>query len=100
MKIKQTTPTSYVITLPEFIFIGHDKEEFKLAVEKNGILSWVSPDVDTADLITEVLGADAQQEQISRNRQALEEQARAFYVGIVKGVQPDATVELRFSPSA
>ena len=43
------TPTgenSYRVTIPKFIFIGYDDLDFKVAAEDNGVLSWVTADID------------------------------------------------------
>lgn len=94
--IEETGENEFLVTIPDFIFIGHDNEKFKTAVEDGGILSWVTPEVDTADLITQVLSEDAMAEQINVNRDVLEDQARAFYTGIITGINNKIDVEFEF----
>ena len=93
------TPTgenSYRVTIPTFIFIGYDKVDFKVAAEDNGILSWVTADIDPLDIVNEVLDEAAQQEYLKTNRDVLEEQAQTFYRSIMTSVDPDAVVEFEF----
>lgn len=84
----------FQITIPAFKFIGHDKAEFKTVVEQSGVLSWATPEIDTAKAITKILNSEAQQKHVNDNRDLLEAQARSFYSGIIRGVDP--TIELTF----
>lgn len=93
--IEQTGEDPYLISVPEFIFIGYDNVEFKTAVRKNAVLSWCTPEIDTADTITRILNDEAKAEQIDVNQDLLQEQASAFYPGIISGV--DEGIELEFS---
>ena len=97
VKLEKRGPAAYKITVPEFIFIGHSNEEFKVAVEKNGVLSWVSPEVDHTKMINQILSDDAREKLIADNREMLQEQAVAFYAGIIKNIEPQATVEVEFT---
>lgn len=94
--IEQTGDNQYLISIPEFIFIGHDKVEFKTAVEDNGVLSWLTPEIDTAETISKILSADAMAEQITENRDLLQEQASAFYTGIINGVDNEIQLDFEF----
>ncbi|MGL5405806.1 MAG: hypothetical protein ACRDAX_03305 [Propionibacteriaceae bacterium] len=99
IKISQKGEKSYAATIPEFIFIGMDKVEFKVAVESSGLLSFITPELDTAKMINDLLTQDAKQEHIRANRDLLEDQTRSFYTGIVKSIDPNATVEFEFTRS-
>ncbi len=87
----------YLITVPEFVFIGHSDEQFRTAVEDNGILSWTTDDIDAAALVTDILNDDRKQQSIDDNREFLEQQAESFYGAIVKSVDPEAEVEFAFA---
>lgn len=94
--IEQTGDKEFLVTIPEFIFIGHDDEQFKVAVENNGVLSFTTPEIDTATLITEILSDDARAEHVKANREILEHQATSFYTGIIKGIDHDIDVDVKF----
>ncbi|WP_345751231.1 hypothetical protein [Microbacterium rhizophilus] len=49
--IEQTGEDAYRIAIPEFVFIGHDDEHFELITEDNGILSWVTPEIDQLEMV-------------------------------------------------
>lgn len=87
---------AYRITIPAFIFIGHQNENFRVAVDDHGVLSWITPEFDTADLITEILNDDAKDQYIADNEQQLKDQAEVFYRGIVTGIDPDITLTFEF----
>lgn len=95
--IEPTGENAYLITIPEFIFIGHDDVQFRTALEENGVLSWTTPDIDTAQVISEILSDAAQAEHVVNNQQILEEQAIAFYSGIISGVDDQATLDFEFT---
>lgn len=85
------------VILPGFIFIGHSNETFQTVAETNGVLSFTTPEIDTAEVITNILNSEAQQEYIAKNQQVLQEQAKVFYVGIINGIDPSIAVEFKFS---
>lgn len=85
------------ISIPRFIFIGHSNEKFETVVETNGVLSFTTPEIDTAQVITTILNDEAQTKYIASNDAILRDQAKAFYSGIVKGVDPTIQITFEFS---
>ncbi|QGU04178.1 hypothetical protein [Corynebacterium comes] len=96
VNIKETGDNRYLISVPEFIFIGHDRAKFEIAVENNGPLSWITPDIDTAKTITKILNEDAKAEQVKENRDLLEDQTENFYTGIIHGIDDQVEIEFEF----
>ncbi|GIG41430.1 hypothetical protein [Cellulomonas phragmiteti] len=94
VRIVPTGEGKFRISVPEFIFIGHDDESFRTVVEDNGVLSWVTPQIDVVEMINTILDQDAQSEYVEANTEILQDQARVFYTGIVQGIDP--TIELEF----
>lgn len=94
--ITQLTEDRFQISIPEFIFIGHDDVQFQTAVEKNGVLSWATPQIDTAEVISEILSAEAQAQHVVDNRETLEDQARTFYTGIIQAIDPAVQLTFEF----
>lgn len=88
-----------LIRVPEFIFIGHDDITFKTALEDNGILSWVTPDIDQPALISRLLTPQHISEHVETNRDILEMQTEMFYEGIIHAVDPEITVLFDFTDS-
>lgn len=97
VSVQTTGKHAYRVDVPGFIFIGHDREQFKTAIEKNGALSWITPDIDTAEAIGEILNSDAKKQQILDNLEQLKEQTKVFYGGIISGVDAQASIEYRFA---
>ncbi|GAB2773353.1 hypothetical protein GCM10027039_38320 [Terrabacter koreensis] len=97
-KIKVTTvaPGKYVISVPEFIFIGYDQPTFMVAVEDNDVLSWVTPDIDQMQMVNKVLNDGARRQYLVDNDDLLREQTKVFYDGLIKSVDPDAVTEFQF----
>lgn len=96
VRVTETGEHAYTVEVPQFIFIGHTDEEFKTAVEDNGVLSWTTQPLDAASTVSDVLSADKKREDINDNRELLQDQARSFYEGIIRGVDPEAHVTLEF----
>ncbi|AQP43569.1 hypothetical protein [Tessaracoccus flavus] len=94
--IEPTGEDSFRITIPEFVFIGHDNPNFRLAAEDNGVLSWITPEADTVDMINNILDSEAQQEYIDSNEDILRDQAEVFYTSIIESVDPDVTLTFDF----
>ena len=51
VKIKDVGEKGYLVTIPDFIFIGHDDVTFRMAVEQNGVLSWITPEIDELEAV-------------------------------------------------
>ena len=96
VRIKQTREDEFEITIPEFIFIGHDDVTFKLATESNGVLSWATPEIDQTEMINNILSDQAQADYVHANRDLLVEQAEHFYTGIVRGIDPAIDLDFTF----
>lgn len=87
---------TYRINVPNFEFLGHSDVEFEKAIEKNGIISVVTPEIDVAEMTTKLLNNTAKDQLIADNREALQDQARVFYTGIIQGIDPEAKIEMSF----
>ncbi len=88
--IEQTGSDKFTITIPKFKFIGYDEPTFGLAAEQNGVLSWITPQIDQLGAANEILGPDNQAEYLKKNDALLRQQTEAFYTNIVRAIDPDA----------
>lgn len=95
--IEQTGEDHFLISIPETIFIGHNNESFTMVAENNGALSWVTPEIDSVEMINEILDDSTQAEYIEKHKALVEEQAKAFYTGIITSIDPEIVVEFEFS---
>ena len=94
--IKQTGDTEYLVTIPEFIFIGHNNQSFKLVAENNGVLSFVTSEIDPVQMINGILNDEAKDAYVSSNREVLQDKARGFYTAIIQNIDPNVTVKFAF----
>ena len=97
VQIAATGEKGLLISIPQFIFIGHSNESFQTVVETNGVLSFATPEIDTAAVITNVLNDEAKSKYIASNNEILRDQAKAFYTGIINAIDPTITVAFEFS---
>lgn len=98
--VRQTGEHAFEIQLPVFMFIGHDNVTFELAAESNGVLSWVTAEIDPLDVVNDVLDEDAQAQYLAKNEELLREQAEWFYRSLVTSVDPEAEVTFVFAGDA
>ena len=96
VRIVETGEGAYRVTIPTFIFIGHDDVTFRLVAEDNGVLSFVTPEVDTVEMVNSILDDEAQDKYVDSNLETLKEQAETFYGGIIHGIDPEAQVVYDF----
>jgi hypothetical protein len=94
--VEQTGENEFLVSIPEFIFIGHDDEDFQLVAEDNGVLSWITPPIDPVEMINEILDDEAKSQYIESNRELLRDQAKSFYGGIISSVDSDVVVKYEF----
>lgn len=97
VRIAQTGEDEYLVSIPDFIFIGHDDESFELITEDNGALSWMTPKIDTVEMINDILTDDAKDQYIDSHEEVLRDQVKAFYKGIITSIDPTIDVEFEFN---
>lgn len=99
VKVAPTGDNQLLVSIPKFLFIGHANEKFEMAVQKNGVLGWMTPSIDPAQMITEILNDEALDEYVKKNDGLLRDQAKAFYGNIIKGIDPTIDVQFEFGSS-
>ncbi|CAG7615246.1 hypothetical protein ACFPZL_00385 [Leucobacter soli] len=97
VEIEKLDEKQYRVTVPSFIFIGHDEVKFESAVEKNGILSWVAPEIDQSKMTNAILDGERQLAYVDKNREMLQDQARSHYDTIISAIDPSIELEYVFT---
>ncbi len=98
--IKETGENTFDVAIPEFKFIGYDDPEYRVIVEQNGALSFGTKQIDSLDMVNNILTEKAKKEYVDSNRDILEEQAKSFYTSIVHSVDPDTTLNFSFAKAS
>lgn len=98
--IKREGADGYQVSVPDFTFIGFDQPKFEVVVTDGGVLSFVTPDIDTTKVITKILNSDSRNEYVTKNLEVLEEQTRAFYERLITSIDPAAEVEFVFATAS
>lgn len=88
---------AYTLTIPAFIFIGHSNEHFEDAIESNGILSWLSAEIDEIDMVNAILSDDKKDKYVASSLQVLKDQTEAFYGSIIRSVDSEAELTFTFT---
>ena len=70
--------------------------EYRVVVAQNGALSFGTQQIDTLDMVNNILTDKAKKEYVDSNRDILEEQAKSFYTSIVQSVSPDTKLNFIF----
>lgn len=97
VRIENTGDSSYRISIPRFIYLGNDDPELSIASEKNGLLSWTTPEIDKLALAEAVLDDETVAKTLEGARPVLEEQARIFYTNIITAIDPEITLEFVYA---
>lgn len=63
-------------------------------------MSWTTPDVDSTELINEILNQDTKLQYVETNQEILRDQAESFYKDIIEGIDPNATATFVFGDDA
>jgi hypothetical protein len=98
VKVTKTGKSAYLISVPEFRFIGYDEPTFKVAVEDGGVLSWATPDIDQVEMVNEILNDDARQTYLASNEELLKEQTKVFYDSLITSIDPAIVTTFEFRP--
>lgn len=96
VKVTKTGENAYLISVPDFTFIGYDEPTFKVATEDGGALSWVTPDIDKVEMVNEILNDDARQTYIASNEELLKEQTKTFYDSLITSIDPAIVTTFEF----
>lgn len=95
--IRQTGDNTYLVSIPEFIYLGYANPDLSIADEKNGLLSWTTPEIDKTDVFEALLSESFIEQHIDGFRPMLEQQAETFYTRIVHAIDPSITLEFEFA---
>lgn len=95
--IKKTGENAFKVSIPEFIFIGHDGLDLEKVVEDNGVLSVVTGEIDELEMVNDVLNDEMKDQHVADNDDLLRDQAENFYSGIIKSIDPTITLEFDFA---
>lgn len=96
VKVEPLGDSAVVVTMPEFIFIGHNNIDLQLVTENQGALSFATPKIDSVQMVNEILNDDSQEQYIIDNVDILEEQAASFYTSIIHSIDPDIAIRFEF----
>lgn len=97
VKIESTGPKSFRVTMPKFTAIGFDNPHFEDPLESGNPLSWLSEPAAQTRMVNKILSDENKQMYISQNEEALKDQAKVFYRGIIAGVAPEVTLDFEFA---
>lgn len=92
--IESQPDNTFVITIPQYIFIGFDNSKYEVAAESNGLLSWTTPEIESTEMITNIINDTAKEKYIKENTELLKNQTTSFYTDIIRSI--DSEVKLRF----
>lgn len=97
VEIEPTGPDAFRVTIPEFIGIGFDDPKFEDPLKSTNALSWLTPPAVQTRMVNNILSPENKQKYITQNAAGLQEQAKAFYSGIIASVDPEITVDFQFA---
>ena len=96
VKIAQVAASEYLVSVPKFVFIGHSDVDFRLVIESSGVVSWVTPKIDTVEMVNAILNDGSKDQYIIANSEILKDQAKSFYGRIVSSIDPSISLKFEF----
>lgn len=97
VEIKKVNDKEIVVKVPEFEFIGHDDADFKTAIEQDGVVSFITPEIDVPKAITRILSQEVKDKSLLENDEILRLQTESYFNSIIKSVAPDVKVTYEFA---
>lgn len=94
--IQPTGKDSYLVMIPKFIYLGYANPDLSVAGEKNGALSWTTPEIDKSAVFEQILTDQVMNEHIEGFRPVLQQQAETFYTRIVNAIDPSIQLQFEF----
>lgn len=94
--IEDTGDKTFTVRVPEFVMIGKTDPNVQIA-SADDLLSWTTPKIETDEVVNTILGPAGEAEYINDNRDALQQQTRDFYTGIVTAIDPDVILTFAFT---
>ena len=67
-----------------------------MVIESSGVVSWVTPKIDTVEMVNAILNDGSKDQYIIENSDILKDQAKSFYGGIVSSIDPSISLKFEF----
>ena len=96
VNIKPKRNNSYEIIIPEFEVIGYDDVEMNTVNSKNGLLSFGTEDINTGQVITQIMDSNRVGEIIDDNRQMLELLAEDYFWDLILEIDDEVDLDFTF----
>lgn len=97
VNVTKSGENAFLITVPNFTFIGYDDPTFKVAAEDGGVLSWTTADIDQAKAVNEILNDRAQKAYVAKYEGLLKDQTKVFYNSLITSIDPAITTTFEFA---
>lgn len=96
VKIAKAGEKSFRVTVPRFIFIGHDELHFEDMVEAGEPLSGTAQKINQSKITNQILSPENESKYVSQYSDVLEQQTKAYYTNLVTSIDPNVTLEFEF----
>lgn len=97
VNVEKIADKKFRVSVPEFVFLGHSDVSFETVVEQDGVISFLTPEIDIPKTVTKILNGETKDQHIQDNRELFEQQCESFYNAIIHGVDPDIKLEFHFT---
>jgi hypothetical protein len=94
--INEIGEMEYEINVPEFIFIGYNNPVFEHVTDNNGVLSFVTEDVDQTEMINKIFDDEGKQKYIDQYKELLKESTQEFYQNLLPSSYSDVKLTFNF----
>ncbi|HEL1556459.1 TPA: DUF4230 domain-containing protein [Streptococcus suis] len=99
VKIEKVDINHYRVTIPSLTVIGFEFAEnpYTLYDKSGEILSVMTSDIDTAELLTDQFQTIEQEKVLKNYTEDIKESATSYYKNLFEAISPDMTLDISFS---
>lgn len=94
--IDATGDHTFVVTVPEFIWIGQDDLNIDRVFSDDGVLSAFTEQKSEVDQLNGIVDDALKQKHLEGNDQALRDQAEFYFTKLARSIDPDAELTFEF----
>ncbi|GAA1468884.1 hypothetical protein [Microbacterium thalassium] len=97
VEIKSTADHEFLVTVPQFIWIGVDDLKIDRVFSDDGVLSAFTPQDSESEQFNEIVDDELKQQYLDDNLQLLRDQAEFYFTQLAKSIDPDAELTFEFA---
>lgn len=97
VEVTSTGDHEFVVTVPEFIWIGEEGLHIDRVIGNDGVLSAFTEQLSESEQFNTIVDEELKDKYLADNQQALRDQTEFYFTKLATSIDPDAKVTFTFS---